>query len=90
MSKRALENLFTVYTQATDRSPPLGLGWRIDTDNRGRTRWHHAGGQDGARACLVVYPAQELAIAFATNVTGFPRDVLMPSSSFADVFTATA
>ena len=82
----ALKTLFTVYTSATDRSPPLGLGWRIDADAVGRMRWHHAGGQDGARASLVVYPAQELAIAFATNVTAFPADVLAPSAALADVF----
>jgi serine beta-lactamase-like protein LACTB len=86
LSREALQILFTVYTPATDRSPPLGLGWRIDTDNRGRTRWHHAGGQDGARASLMVYPAQELSIAFATNITGLPGDVLTPSSSLADAF----
>jgi len=88
LSRETLQLLFTVYTPATERSPPLGLGWRINTDDRGRTRWHHAGGQDGARAVLVVYPAQELAIAFATNVTSYPGDVLTPSSELADVFSS--
>lgn len=35
----ALETLFTVYTTATNQSPPLGLGWRIDADARGRAWW---------------------------------------------------
>jgi serine beta-lactamase-like protein LACTB, mitochondrial len=87
LSKAALDALFTVYTQRTDRSPPLGLGWRIDSDDRGRKRWHHAGGQDGARASLVVYPDDGLAIAFATNITGMPGDVNGPSASIADAFT---
>jgi serine beta-lactamase-like protein LACTB len=90
LSRETLHTLFTVYTQATERSPPLGLGWRIDTDNRGRMRWHHAGGQEGARAVLVIYPAQELAIAFATNVTGIPGDVLTPSSEIADALEMSA
>lgn len=83
----ALDTLFTVYTERTDRSPPLGLGWRIDEDAAKRLRWHHAGGQDGARASLVVYPKQELAIAFATNITQAPGDVNGPSSKIADAFS---
>jgi hypothetical protein len=62
------------------------LGWRIDTDAAGRLRWHHAGGQDGARASLVVYPEQKLSIAFATNVTQAPSDVLTPSAKLADAW----
>ena len=47
LSRRALDILFTV--QVADSSPPLGLGWRIDRDGNSRLRWHHAGGQEGAR-----------------------------------------
>ncbi len=86
MSKEALDALFTVQTPATDRSPPLGLGWRIDVDSSQRLRWHHAGGQDGARASLVVYPKEKLSIAFATNVTQTPGDVNGPSAKVADAF----
>jgi len=88
LSKPALDMLFTPYTEATDRSPPLGLGWRMDEDAAKRRRWHHAGSQDGVRASLVVYPQQDLSIAFATNVTSVPGDVLAPSAKFADVFAA--
>ncbi len=84
LSKAALETLFTV--QVTDSSPPLGLGWRINRDSAGRLRWHHAGGQDGARAVLVVYPDQKLSIAFATNATGLPGDVLTPCERLANAF----
>lgn len=86
LSAAALKTLFTVYTEKTDRSPPLGLGWRIDQDAAGRTRWHHAGGQDGARAVVVVYPKEKLSIAFATNVTQTPGDVLAPSAKLADAW----
>jgi serine beta-lactamase-like protein LACTB len=88
LSSAALDELFTVHTQATDTSPPLGLGWRIDTDDRSRKRWHHAGGQDGARASLVVYPEAGLAISFATNITGMPGNVNGPSAAIADAFAA--
>lgn len=80
LSRRVLDTLFTV--QVPNSSPPLGLGWRINNDSKGRLRWHHAGGQEGARSSLVVYRNQQLSIAFATNATGTPADVLSrPSSS---------
>ncbi len=82
-SKAALTTLFTVQTERTERSPPLGLGWRIDEDSAKRLRWHHAGGQDGARASLVVYPKEKLSIALATNVTQLPGDVNGPSERIA-------
>jgi CubicO group peptidase (beta-lactamase class C family) len=82
LSRRVLDVLFTV--QVPDSSPPLGLGWRINRDSKGRLRWHHAGGQEGARSSLVVYPSQQLSIAFATNATGTPGDVLSPSELLAD------
>jgi serine beta-lactamase-like protein LACTB len=88
LSKAALDTLFTVNTARTERSPPLGLGWRIDEDAMKRLRWHHAGGQDGARSSLVVYPKERLSIAFATNVTQLPGDVNGPSSKIADAFAA--
>ncbi len=84
LSKPVLETLFTV--QVPGGSPPLGLGWRINRDGTGRLRWHHAGGQDGARAVLVVYPDQKLSIAFATNATGLPGDVLTPCERLANAF----
>ena len=87
ISQAALTTLFTVYTGRTERSPPLGLGWRIDQDEAGRLRWHHAGGQDGARASLVVYPKEKLCIALASNVTGYPGDVNGPSAKLADVWS---
>ncbi len=80
--------LFTVLVEASDNSPPLGLGWRVDQDAKGRRRWHHAGNQEGGRASLVVYPDLDLSIALATNVAGTPGNVLGPSSELADAFAA--
>lgn len=82
----ASNTLFTVHTQDTGDSPPLGLGWRINEDNKHRLRWHHAGGQLGARASLVVYPNERLSVAFATNVTGIPGNTTELSERIADAF----
>lgn len=82
--ERAL--LFTPVTEASEASPPLGLGWRVDEDAQGRLRWHHAGTTPGGRASLVVYPELGLSLAFASNVMTAPADVLTPSSELADIF----
>ncbi len=79
--------LFTPLTEKTAASPPLGLGWRVDEDGQGRLRWHHAGGTVGGRASLVLYPGQQIAIAFASNTLATPGDVLGPSSELADLFS---
>jgi serine beta-lactamase-like protein LACTB len=83
-AERAL--LFTPMTEASDKSPPLGLGWRVDHDAQGRLRWHHAGSTPGGRASLVVYPDLGLSIALASNVMTAPGDVLGPSVELADAF----
>jgi CubicO group peptidase (beta-lactamase class C family) len=82
--ERAL--LFTPLTQAAGNMPPLGLSWRIDTDGKGRRRFHHAGSTLGGRANLMLYPDQGLAIAIASNVLAAPGNVLQPSSDLADIF----
>lgn len=83
-AERAL--LFTPMTEKTQTMPPLGLAWRIDTDGKGRRRYHHAGATIGGRANLVIYPDQGLSIAIASNVLAAPGNVLQPSSDLADLF----
>jgi CubicO group peptidase (beta-lactamase class C family) len=88
VSARERTLLFTPLTEASDNSPPLGLGWRVDHDAKGRLRWHHAGATPGGRASLVVYPELDLSIALASNVMTMPGDVLSPSAELADIFAA--
>jgi serine beta-lactamase-like protein LACTB len=83
-AERAL--LFTPMTEKAGNMPPLGLGWRIDADEKGRARWHHAGSDEGSRASLVIYPELGLSIALATNLFAVPGNVLKPSSELADAF----
>lgn len=83
-NEAALRLLFTPVPDPGGSGSVLGLGWRVDRDGRGRLRWHHAGTQAGCRASLVVYPAEQLSIAFATNLTGIPGDVLAPTEALAD------
>lgn len=78
--------LFTPLTEGTQEQPPVGLGWRVDTDKLGRPRHHHAGTTPGGRCCLVVYPDQALSIALASNTMMTPGDVLGAASELADLF----
>ncbi len=82
--ERAL--LFTPVTEASEASPPLGLGWRVDRDARGRRRWHHAGATPGGRCALVIFPEEGLSVAFASNTMTVPGDVLGPAGELADCF----
>lgn len=81
-TERAL--LFTPMTEKTQQSPPLGLGWRIDADGKGRLRWRHEGATPGGRYSLVVYPKLDLSVAMAGNVMAMPIDVGKASSDLAD------
>jgi len=82
--ERAL--LFTPLTEKAGEMPPLGLAWRIDSDGKGRKRFHHAGTTLGGRYSLVIYPDQGLSIAIGSNMLATPGNVLQPSSDLADVF----
>lgn len=84
-TERAL--LFTPMTEKTKDSPPLGLAWRVDTDKKGRLRWHHAGATLGGRYGLVVYPESGLSVALASNSMAAPGDVLTPASDLVDAFS---
>lgn len=62
------ELLFTPVTEATKQMPPVGLGWRISPDQKGRVRWHHSGATAGGAYFLAVYPEQQISVAVAVNV----------------------
>ncbi|WP_263416733.1 serine hydrolase domain-containing protein [Terriglobus albidus] len=68
LTKQERELLFTPMTPATKQMPPLGLGWRISPDQKGRARWHHAGATGGGAYFLAVYPEQKMSVAIAVNV----------------------
>nr|WP_279323133.1 serine hydrolase [Altererythrobacter segetis] len=78
--------LFTPLTEGSPEQPPLALGWRVDSDKRGRARWHHAGTTPGGRCGLVVYPEEDLSIALASNTMMTPGDVLGAASELAELF----
>ncbi len=68
LTKQERDLLFTSDTAATKQMPPLGLGWRISPDQKGRIRWHHAGATGGGAYFLAVYPEQMMSVAIAATV----------------------
>lgn len=84
-AERAL--LFTPVTETSKSSPPMGLGWRVDTDKAGRRRWHHAGATPGGCHVLVVYPDQKMSAAIAGNVMTMKMNLLQGAAELVDIFS---
>ncbi len=67
----------------------VGLGWRNEKDDKGRTLFHHSGSQQGSRAHLSVYPEEGLSIAILSNMNN-PRDVHGLAGAIAEPFLNNA
>lgn len=50
----------------------VGIGWRIATDESGRTFLHHGGASLGGRAFVLVYPNERVGVAFVSNTVSAP------------------
>ena len=84
--QRAL--LFTPTTEAAPSSPPLGLGWRIDSDKKGRRRWQHSGATPGGCYFLAIYPDAGLSVSLAANVMTARINAPQAAADLMDAFTA--
>jgi CubicO group peptidase (beta-lactamase class C family) len=49
------------------KSTHYGLGWNVSKDKHGHRVWFHAGNLPGGSALLVLYPDDDLVIAFLSN-----------------------
>jgi CubicO group peptidase (beta-lactamase class C family) len=80
-----LQILFAPQTPTKGPGPvAVGLAWRIDTDAKGRRRFHHAGSIEGGRAGVAIYPDQGLAVAVTSNLSDAPGDPLPAIGLLAD------
>jgi serine beta-lactamase-like protein LACTB, mitochondrial len=70
LNKQTVELLFTSQRLENGTDTRVGIGWRIDTDSRGRTIIHHGGTIDGGRTFLVMYPNEGIIVAIAANMSG--------------------
>lgn len=69
LSETTRQELWTPNTLSNGEKTNYGIGWRIDTDDKGRTYVHHGGSSIGGRAFLLVYPDEELIIAITCNLS---------------------
>lgn len=67
LSARIRQLLFTPMT-IDGRSTGVGFGWRVGSDPKGRTIYHHGGNSSGGRAMVVAWPAERLVVAITTNL----------------------
>ena len=67
LSDSMIKVMTTVQHLRNGTATTVGLGWRIGTDSAGRTVWHHAGSSYGGRSLLVVWPAEKMVVAIASN-----------------------
>lgn len=68
--------LFSPRTQATDRMPALGLGWRIGHSDLLGKLCHHAGSMQGSRSQIALYPEHGLSVVLLSNFGNTPRNIL--------------
>jgi CubicO group peptidase (beta-lactamase class C family) len=78
--------MMTSQRNSAGEETGTGLGWRIMTDDAGRTLYYHTGSQQGSRAYLGVYPEQRLSIAIMTNLGSRPEDITALGSAVAADF----
>lgn len=69
LSEATRQKLWTPNTLSNGDKTNYGIGWRIDTDDKGRTYVHHGGSSIGGRSFLLIYPDQELVIAITCNLS---------------------
>lgn len=69
LSESTKQLLWTPKTVSSGKKTNYGIGWRIDTDEKGRKYVHHGGSSTGGRSFLLVYPNEELVIAITCNLS---------------------
>ncbi len=62
--------LFTPQKTLAGVETGVGLGWRIGTSEAGRRFYHHGGTIEGGRAFILLLPAEGIAVAILTNLSG--------------------
>jgi CubicO group peptidase (beta-lactamase class C family) len=70
LDEKTVKLLFTPQHLEDGTDIHVGIGWRTDTDSKGRRIVHHGGTIDGGRTFLLIYPDQGLVVAIAANMSG--------------------
>jgi CubicO group peptidase (beta-lactamase class C family) len=60
------ELITTQYTESGDTTH-YGMGWSSGVNDYGRSHYGHGGGSVGGSCQLIIYPAEQLVVAYLTN-----------------------
>lgn len=67
LNQKTVEELFDPMVLNSGEVLKLGIGWRINTDFKGRKVVQHAGNWQGARTVVVHFPEEQLNVAIMIN-----------------------
>jgi CubicO group peptidase (beta-lactamase class C family) len=70
LSQASLQTMFTPQRLNSGATTSVGIGWRIGHDSAGRQYFHHGGSSNGGSAFLLVFPAEQVVVALASNALG--------------------
>lgn len=84
LNKESLNLLFTPYKFIDEKSSDTGFGWVIIKDENGNKLYGHLGGTTGGCAAIMIYPKEELIIAWVGNLDVDWSDV--PTRTVANFF----
>lgn len=62
-----VKQMFESQKTTEGKTTQVGIGWRISKDFVGRDVLEHAGGMEGARTVVCLFPKEELAVAIMVN-----------------------
>ena len=68
ITQASRDAMYTSQSTLDGKATNVGLGWRVATDDKGRTFVHHGGAVTGGRAVVVLYPEQRVGVAIVTNL----------------------
>jgi hypothetical protein len=64
----------------------VGIGWRVDRDDKGRRRFHHGGSLTGGGAVVLTLRDLRVSVAIVTNQMPRPSEAM--AQQIADRFAA--
>lgn len=92
LTAASLDALFTPQmladgTPATSGGAPVGIGWRVDIDDKGRRRFHHGGSLTGGGAIVLALRDERVTVAIVSNQLPRPTEAI--AAAIADTFAGT-
>ena len=75
LKPETVAELWTDQRTRSGEETNYGIGWRSERDEAGRHIVSHTGGSVGGRAVLIIYPAERVVVAMASNGGHAPMSV---------------